>query len=127
MSENEGKTAVGLCVRLKTKDFKIVTCSCYYSNWKGIKDSDDETWKFDEIELGKPSFRKLFHQKMTIFHYCYSCFEKCVMMNTLVLSSDALSGFCLVAKNRDQNKCEDICSTCIWFFISQFKNDIYFI
>ena len=127
MSENEGKTAVGLCVRLKTKDFKIVTCSCYYSNWKGTKDSDDETWKFDEIELGKPSFRKLFHQKITIFHYCYSCFEKCVMMNPLVLSSDALSGFCLVAKNRDQNKCEEICSTCIWFFISRFKNDIYFI
>lgn len=38
----EGKAAVGLCVRLKTKDFKIATCSCYYSNWKGIKDTDDE-------------------------------------------------------------------------------------
>ena len=118
-------SSLGLRIRLKTTDFKIVTCSCYYSNWKGIKDSNDESWKFDEIELGKQSFRKLFHREMTIFHYCYSCFEKSIMMNPIVLSSDAPAGHCLMAKYVNKNTCSKICSTCIWFFITQFKEELH--
>ena len=117
-------SSLGLRIRLKTTDFKIVTCSCYYSNWKGIKDSNDESWKFDEIELGKQSFRKLFHREMTIFHYCYSCFEKSIMMNPIVLS-DAPAGHCLIAKYVNKNTCSEICSTCIWFFITQFKEELH--
>ena len=52
-------------IKFKTSDFIIQTCSCHYSIWKKIRDKNDETWKFDEIESGKKSFRKLFHQKMT--------------------------------------------------------------
>ena len=118
-------SSLGLRIRLKTTDFKIVTCSCYYSNWKGIKDSNDESWKFDEIELGKQSFRKLFHREMTIFHFCYSCFEKSVMMNPFALSSNASAGHCLLAKYVNRNTCSEICATCIWFFITQFKDELH--
>ena len=120
-------SSLGVTMRIKTSDFEIATCSSYCSKWKEIKDTNDESWKFDEIESGKESFRKLFHQKMTIFHYCYSCFEKSVMMNPFVLSSDAPAGHCLMAKYGNRNMCSDICPTCIWFFISQFKDELHFL
>ena len=54
-------------IKLKTSDFIIQTCSCYYLIWKGIRDKNDETWNFDDIESGKQSFRKLFHE--------FNCYE----------------------------------------------------
>ena len=40
-------------IKFKTSDFIIQTCSCHYSIWKIIRDKNDQTWKFDEIESGK--------------------------------------------------------------------------
>ena len=108
-------------IKLKTSDFIIQTCSCYYSIWKKIRDKNDETWNFDDIECGKVSFRKLFHQKMTIFHCCYSCFEKVVVMNEIILKSDADFGHCL----KFRRKCPEICNGCIWLFIELFKNELF--
>ena len=109
-------------IKLKTSDFIIQTCSCYYLIWKGIRDKNDETWNFDDIESGKQSFRKLFHQKMTIFHCCYSCFEKVIMMNLIVMKSDATVGHCLLSKSVN---CSQICNACVWFFIELFKNELF--
>ena len=39
-------------IALKTSDFIIQTCSCYCSNWKEIRESNDEKWEFDKIESG---------------------------------------------------------------------------
>ena len=112
-------------VKLKTSDFIIQTCSCYYSTWKKIRDKGDETWNFDDIESGKTSFRKLFHQKMTIFHCCHSCFEKVVMMNSLLIKSDAAVGHCLLFKSHNAAKCSEICNACIWLYIELFKNELF--
>ena len=112
-------------IKLKTSDFIIQTCSCYYSIWKRIRDKDDETWKFDDIESGKQSFRKLFHQKMTIFHCCYSCFEKVIMMNSILIKSDASVGYCLLSKSVNMANCSQICNACVWYFIELFKNELF--
>ena len=112
-------------IKLKTSDFIIQTCSCYYSIWKRIRDKDDETWKFDDIESGKQSFRKLFHQKMTIFHCCYSCFEKVIMMNSIVLKSDATVGHCLLFKSANATNCSQICNACVWLIVELFKNELF--
>ena len=112
-------------IKLKTSDFIIQTCSCYYSIWKRIRDKDDETWKFDDIESGKQSFRKLFHQKMTIFHCCYSCFEKFIMMNSILIKSDASVGHCLLSKSVNMANCSQICNACVWYFIELFKNELF--
>ena len=112
-------------IKLKTSDFIIQTCSCYYSIWKRIRDKDDETWKFDDIESGKQSFRKLFHQKMTIFHCCYSCFEKFIMMNSILIKSDASVGHCLLSKSVNMANCSQICNACVWLFIELFKNELF--
>ena len=29
--------------KIRTKDFKIITCSCYFSDWKKIKETEDES------------------------------------------------------------------------------------
>ena len=112
-------------IKLKTSDFIIQTCSCYYSIWKRIRDKDDETWKFDDIESGKQSFRKLFHQKMTIFHCCYSCFEKVIMMNSILIKSDASVGHCLLSKSVNMANCSQICNARVWLFIELFKNELF--
>lgn len=106
------------CNSLKTKQFKIITCECYYSKWKEIKDIDDESWKFDEIEEGKKSFRKLFHKKMAIAHFCESCFEKAIMMNPFILDEErAPAGYCIIRKYLNAiNSCDEICNACIFFF-----------
>ena len=51
-----------------TSDFQIVTCECFCYDWKEIKESKDESWKFDDIEKGKKTFRKFFGNEKTIFH-----------------------------------------------------------
>ena len=112
-------------IKLKTSDFIIQTCVCYYSNWKEIRDLNDEEWKFDKIESGKKSFRKLFHQKMTIFHCCYSCSEKVIMMNPIVMRSDETVGSCLKGKFVNAVECSRICNACVWFFIELFKNELF--
>ena len=111
-------------IKFKTSDFIIQTCSCHYSIWKKIRDKNDETWKFDEIESGKKSFRKLFHQKMTIFHYCYSCFEKVVMMNPILIKHNSKAGHCLLARTNNLMICPEICNACLWLFIQMFKNEL---
>ena len=42
--------------KIRTKSFKIITCSCYFFDWKKIKEEEDESWKFDDIEKGKKMF-----------------------------------------------------------------------
>ena len=112
-------------IKLKTSDFFILTCECYYSNWKEIRKLNDENWEFDKIESGKKSFRKLFHQKMTIFHCCYSCFEKIVMINPIVMNSNDAYGNYLKAKFVNIRDCSQICNACVWFFITLFKNELF--
>ena len=112
-------------LKLKTSDFIIQTCTCHYSIWKRIRDKNDETWEFDDIECDKKSFRKLFHQKMTIFHYCFSCFEKIIMLNPIILRPDANTGHCLRAKFLNICDCQQMCNACVWLFIEMFKNEIF--
>ena len=54
--------------KIRTKDFKINTCSCYFSDWKKIKETEDESWVFDDIEKRKKSFRKFYFSKKTLVH-----------------------------------------------------------
>lgn len=111
----------------KTSDFNIATCSCYYSNWKEIKDINDESWKFDEIENGKKSIRKLFHKKMTIFHCCWSCFDKSIMMNPFILDENSPAGHCIMRKFMSVGSTNDeVCNACIWFFVENFKKEFNF-
>ena len=112
-------------INIKTSDLIIQTCDCYYSNWKEIRQSNDEEWNFDKIEFGKKSFRKFFHQKMTIFHFCYSCFEKIIMLNPIVTNANEAYGNCLKAKFVNAKKCSEICGGCLWFFIELFKNKLH--
>lgn len=114
------------CNSLKTKQFKIITCECYYSKWKEIKDTNDESWKFDEIEEGKKSFRKLFHKKMAIAHFCESCFEKAIKMNPFILDDNAMSGHCIIMRFLNATTCDKICNSCVWFFVNEFKHEFKF-
>ena len=104
-------------IKLKTNDFTFITCSCYYHDWKKIKDNEDESWKFDEIEQGKKSLRKLFYQKKFVLHCCCSCFDKAIIMNPFVIEDEnAIAGYCIVKKILNAASIEDICSACIFFF-----------
>ena len=112
---------------LKTTDFHIVTCSCYNFIWMKIRRTKVESWKFDEIEDGKKSIRKLFHEKMTLFHCCESCLEKSIIMNPFVVSANSKVGHCFMAKLRSCVKTDDICNACLWYFIENFRKEFNFI
>ena len=116
-------------VKIRTNDFNFITCSCYYSDWKNIKETEDESWKFDEIEKGKKSFRKLYYAKKVIVHCCYSCFEKAIMMNPFIINDDnAKAGFCIIKKFLNAfDSCKEICNTCIYFFVNEFKDEFNFV
>ena len=116
-------------IKLKTNDFNFITCSCYYSDWKRIKNTEDESWKFDEIEKGKKSLSKLFYQKNTVVHCCYSCFEKSIMMNPFVIEDgNAKAGFCIIRKFLNAiDSIEEICPACVLFFVNQFKDEFHFV
>ena len=96
----------------KTSDFKIFTCECFCHQWKKIRETNDESWKFDEIENGKQTFRKLFADKKIIFHCCYSCMEK---------SIENYDNICY----RRGGKIGDICNGCIRFLILKNENDFF--
>ena len=115
-------------MKLRTNDLDFVTCSCYYYDWKKIKETEDESWKFDEIEKGKKSFRKLYYTKKIIVHCCHSCFEKSIMMNPFILDEErALAGYCIKRKFLNAiNSCNEICNACILFFVNEFKNEFNF-
>ena len=49
--------------KIRTREFKIITCSCYVSDWKKIRETEDENWKFDEIEKEKKNLLEKFSQK----------------------------------------------------------------
>ena len=55
--------------KIRIKDFTIITCLCYFSDWKKIKETEDESWVFDDIEKGKKSFRKLYFSKKNYGSY----------------------------------------------------------
>ena len=116
-------------VKIRTNDFNFITCSCYYSDWKNIKETEDESWKFDEIEKGKKSFRKLYYAKKVIVHCCYSCFEKAIMMNPFIINDDnAKAGFCIIKNFLNAfDSCKEICNTCIYFFVNEFKDEFNFV
>ena len=105
----------------KTVDFKIVTCDCFYYNWRKIRQSQDETWNFNDIEGGKETLRKMFHQHMTIFHCCNSCLHKAIIMSEVFISPDSLEGHCILAIKAGRIQLQKICNTCVWFFIEKFK------
>ena len=125
---NKSKMNYEPAISVKTTDFIFITCSCYYSEWKRIKETEDESWKFDEIENGKKSFRKLYYRKKTIVHCCYSCFEKAIIMNPFTIKENANVGFCIVKKFLNAfNSCEEICNECIIFFVTEFKNEFNYV
>ena len=35
--------------KIRTKDFKIITCSCYFSDWKKIKETEDESFESMDV------------------------------------------------------------------------------
>ena len=110
--------------KIRAKDFTIITCLCYFSDWKKIKETEDESSVFDDIEKGKKSFRKLYFSKKIMVHTCHSCFEKAVMFNTFVLDEDAKAGFCIVRKFLNAiGSCNEICKACIFFFVNEYKNE----
>ena len=109
----------------KTSDFTIMTCSCFCYEWKKIRESGTDSWKFDEIENGKQTFRKMFHQKSTIFHCCYSCMEKFIVINDFTISSNDSHGHCVFFIRHGELKLEKICNGCLWFFIDKFRNDFF--
>ena len=112
-------------IKFKTSDFIIKTCACYLSNWEKIRKLNDEEWEFDRIESGKKSFRKLFHRKMTILHCCYSCFEKVIMLNQIVMNSNEPYGNCLKKMRLNLVDCSQICNGCVEFFIILFENELF--
>ena len=111
----------------KTTDFKLVTCECHYYEWQKIRKTNDESWKFDEIENGRESLRKMFHQKMTIFHCCISCLDKSIILNQFILSKDSDVGHCFLARKRGLTETKDTCNACLWFFIENFKKEFKFL
>ena len=114
--------------KIKTNDFTYVTCSCFYSDWKKIKETKDESWKFDEIEKGKKSLRKLYYHKDIVVHCCYSCLEKSIMMNPFILDENEKAGHCIMKKFLNGiSSCGDICNACIYFFINEFKNEFNYV
>ena len=114
--------------QVKTSDLKIITCTCFYSSWKEIKDTKDESWKFDEIEKGRKCLRKFYFHKKTIVHCCYSCFEKLIIMNPFVVKEDSNAGLCIVRKFLNAiNSCEEICNACIIFFVTEFENEFNYV
>ena len=116
------------CCGLHTNQFKIITCNCFYSIWKEIKDTNDESWQFDKIENGKKSFRKIFYKIMTIVHCCHSCFEKSIMLNPFILKDGSPSGYCIMKRFLNGiNSCDEICNSCIIFFIEEFPSEFKFL
>ena len=109
--------------KIRTKSFKIITCSCYFFDWKKIKEEEDESWKSDDIEKGKKCFRKVFMSKWIQFHCCHACFEKAVILNPFVLDEDAQSGFCIVKKFLNALSIDEICNACLLFFMSNYENE----
>ena len=110
----------------KTEDFTIITCSCYSYQWSQIKHTKDESWKFDEIEKGKESFRKFIYQEKSIFHCCHSCFEKSIKTNPFTVSSTETVGHCLLFIIKGKVPIAQVCNACIWFFIQNFKQEFDF-
>ena len=109
--------------KIRTKDFKIVPCSCYFFDWKKIKETEDESWKFDDVEKGRNCFRKLFFSKRTLFHCCHGCFEKAVMLNPFVLNDDDEVGFCIVKRFLNAiGSVDEICNSCLIFFANKYEN-----
>ena len=105
----------------KTSDFKIFTCECFCYQWKKIKETNDELWKFDEIEDGKQTFRKLFAGYKIIFHCCYSCMHKSILTNDLSVSNNT----CLYTIKNDGGKIDRICNGCMKFFIQTNEHDFF--
>lgn len=110
--------------KIRTREFKIITCSCYVSDWKKIRETEDENWKFDEIEKEKKkSFRKVFANKMILLHSCCNCFEKIIMENPFIIEANDLAGHCIMKRFLCAiGSVDDICNGCLSFFISKFEN-----
>ena len=111
----------------KTSDFKLVTCDCHYYEWQKIRKTNDDSWKFDDIENGRESLRKMFHHKMIIFHCCISCLDKAIMMNSLNIGKDSDAGYCFLARKRSLIETKDICNACMNYFIENFRKEFKFL
>lgn len=108
--------------KIKTSDFKIVTCKCFIDAWKKIKRSGDENWNFNEINEGKNCFKKVFMPKRILLNSCYKCMEEIIVANPFLLDLDE-KGFCIV-KRFLSSKCnlEEICNPCLLFFIESYEH-----
>ena len=109
----------------KTEDFTIITCNCYSYQWSQIKYAKDESWKFDEIEKGKESFRKFFYEKKSIFHCCEDCLEKSIKTNPFTVNSTKPVGYCLLLIARGKIQISQVCDACIWFFVEKFNRELF--
>ena len=107
----------------KTSDFQIVTCKCFSNYWKEIIQTKDESWKFDEIEKGKKTFRVMFGSEKTIFNCCHQCFTKKILEGDVFIHAG--KGYCTFAVKNDGLEVEKVCHGCIWHFISTRKNQFY--
>ena len=107
----------------KTTDFEIVTCDCFRYEWKKIKETNDESWKFDEIENGKQTFRKMFSDAKIIFHCCYSCMEKSIFENPAPISD---TRYCSYDIKHDGGKLANICNGCIFLLIKTNRHDFFY-
>ena len=110
--------------KIRTKEFKIVTCSCYFSNWKKIKETEDESWKFDEIEKEKNKcLRKVFIKHMILFHCCCNCLEKIIIENPFVIENDSPAGHCIMKRFLNAiGSIDDICNSCLCYFVLNFES-----
>ena len=110
--------------KIRTKEFKIVTCICYFSEWDKIKKDGVETWKFDEIEKNNgKKLRKVFIRNMLLFHCCHNCLEKIIIENPFIIEPESLAGHCIMKRFLNAiASIDDICNGCLHFFISKFED-----
>ena len=76
----------------KTSDFKIFTCECFSNYWEEIIRTKNESWKFEDIEKGKKTFRFMFGEQKVIFNCCHCCFRKKIFDATVYIHNG--KGYC---------------------------------
>ena len=107
-----------------TKKIEIVTCSCFADKWKMIKENENDNWKFDEIENSHSckTFRKNFFFEEKLFHCCYDCFTKQILLNPFQLN-EKKSGICIMKKFiGEYTSLDEICLPCLLYFINNYSN-----
>ena len=105
---------------LKTSDFKIFTCDCFSTRWKEIIETKDESYKFDEIEKGKKTFRVMFGKQKIILNCCHDCFLQKIFDAVVYVHNG--KGYCTFFVKNHGYEVKKICHGCLWHFISNNEN-----